>query len=91
MGVSNLEIVTQGNTMEANQSTASYDTRCPQGKSLLGGGVATFNKDIQILTSTPLGDVPGGRWIVNVRTFNGQPVGVNSGVNVRIVCATVDS
>lgn len=84
-----MEVVTDAKILQSNQITASYDTRCPTGKTLLGGGVATFNREIQILSSTPLGDVPGGRWTVTVRTFDNQPVGVDSSVNVRIVCATV--
>jgi len=88
-GVSGWEVVVVGGVLLANQISGGVEATCPAGKKLLGGGVATFNKEIQILTSTPLGDTAGGRWIVSVTTFDGQPVGVDSSVNVRIVCATV--
>lgn len=86
-GVSGHEVVVLGGLLTASQISASFTASCPAGKKLLGGGVATFNQEIQILSSTPLDT--GTSWAVSVRTFDGQPVGVDSSVNVRIICGTV--
>jgi hypothetical protein len=56
---------------------------------LLGGGVATFNSNIAIGSSTPLDS--GERWSVEVHPLNGGTFGGNgdSAVNIRITCARV--
>lgn len=60
---------------------------CPAGKNIIGGGVATFNENIQVLTSTPLDDFQ--RWIVNVEPDDGATFGGGgqSSVIIRMVCA----
>lgn len=78
--------VVVGGTMAAGQSTASVTASCPEGTVVLGGGYATFNKDIQITASTPL-DASPRDWLVSARTYSGNAVVTNSAINVRITCA----
>ena len=83
------EVVLEPGVLASNQSGATFEANCPEGKTVLGGGYAIFNDKIQVMASTPLEDFPR-RWIVTVETFDGSPVGTNSSVNVRIVCAFAD-
>lgn len=78
--------VVVGGIMANGQSTASVTASCPEGTVVLGGGYATFNKDIQITASTPL-DANPRDWLVSARTYSGDPVTANSAINVRITCA----
>lgn len=92
-GIAGWELVTNPGVMLTGEVSKTFDTECPEGKVLLGGGVATFNDDIQIMSSTPIDPgLPGGGdgyWHVQVETFDGQGIGVDSSVNIRITCANV--
>lgn len=91
-GVSGWEVVLVPGVVLPTAAQGEFDVRCPEGKTVMSGGVSTFNANIQVLTSTILGDVPGGRWFVEVKPDDGATFGGGVGgssVNVRIVCAKV--
>ncbi len=87
VGISGYEVVLLGGIMEIGERDGVFQGYCPLGKKVLGGGVATFNKDIKILSSSPLDD--GVQWLVRVTTFSGNNIAVRSAVNLRFVCANV--
>jgi hypothetical protein len=90
-GFAGVHVVLNGYIMRAGDVIAAADTSCPAGEVIVGGGITTFNENIQITTNSPLSD--GGqngaptRWIMSARTFNGQPVATDSSINIRIICA----
>ena len=82
-------IVLLGGIMHVGDRTGDFDVPCPAGKKVLGGGVATFNRQIDIPVSTPTDD--GRRWSVRTQTFDNSPIAVDSSVNIRVTCANVDA
>jgi hypothetical protein len=89
-GITGYEIVTFPHIFEDTQSTFFSQDSCPGGKRILGGGVSTFNDEIYIASSTPLSQAGvTNEWFVSANTFDNQPIGVDSGVIVRLVCANV--
>jgi hypothetical protein len=91
-GISGWEVVVVNGAVLPTDTQGEVDARCPAGKTVMSGGFATFNANIQVLSSTVLGDVPGGRWIVDVKPDDGATFGggaAGSSVIVRIVCAKV--
>lgn len=87
VGISGYEVVLVAGILEIGVRDGFFEANCPLGKKVLGGGVATFNKDIKILSSSPLDD--GGRWFVSTSTYSATNIATRSAVNVRIVCANV--
>lgn len=85
VGISGYEVVLLGGIMEVGAREGFFEVRCPAGKKVLGAGVATFNSDIKVMTSTVLDD--GIRWHVWTKTYSGNGVTVRSAVNVRVSCA----
>jgi hypothetical protein len=89
-GITGYEIVTFPHIFEDTQSTFISQDSCPGGKRILGGGVSTFNDEIYIASSTPLSQAGvTNEWLVSANTFDNQPIGVDSSINVRLVCANV--
>jgi hypothetical protein len=90
-GFAGVHVVLNPYIMKAGDTVASADTTCPDGEVIVGGGVATFNNNIQIMVNSPLADGgetgPPTRWIMSARTFNGMPVNADSSINIRILCA----
>jgi hypothetical protein len=87
-GVSNYQVLLFGEIVQSTDTQGGWTVGCPAGTKILGGGVATFNKNIQIETSTPLDT--GTSWAVSVVPLTGSAFGGSaSAVNIRIVCATV--
>jgi hypothetical protein len=90
-GFAGVHVVVNPYIMAAGATTASADTECPDGEVIVGGGIATFNDDIQIMVNSPLADGdqngPPTRWIMSAQTYSGQPVAANSSINIRILCA----
>lgn len=89
-GVSDYEVVLLGGLVQPTDTSGSFTVTCPDGKKVLGGGVATFNENIQVMTSTPIDT--GASWVVNVEPDDGATFGGSgaSSVNVRVVCAFVE-
>lgn len=87
--VAGYEVVLQGNTFLAADTDESFSAQCPEGKVAIGGGVSFFNNKFQLMSSTPLEGQPRV-WFVTVRTLDGSTAGVNSAVNIRVVCAFAD-
>ncbi len=86
-GITGHEVVTLGGILPVGVRDGSFTLTCPAGKKVLGGGVSTFNKDIQITANTPLDG--GTQWIVNTTTYSGNNIAAVSAVNLRVVCASV--
>ena len=87
VGISGYEVVLVSGIMEIGEREKFVEVKCPAGKRVLGGGVATFNSDIKIMSSSPLDD--GVRWFVQSKTYSGNAVTARSAVNVRVACAIV--
>ncbi len=87
-GISGYEVVLLPGIMEVGDFTGGFSVNCPEGKKVLGGGVATFNKDIQVTADSPLDN--GTTWVVSTRTFSGDAITARSAVNVRVACAFVE-
>jgi hypothetical protein len=89
-GISNYQVVLFGESVQATDTRGEWDVSCPSGTNVLGGGVAVFNKNVEVESSTPLDD--GTTWDVTVAPVTGSTfAGGGSAVNIRIVCATVAS
>jgi hypothetical protein len=88
-GIAGYQVVVFGETVQATDSSGEWEASCPAGKNVLGGGVATFNKNVEIEASTALDDAT--TWDVSVVPLSGTTFGGGGGsaVNIRIVCATV--
>jgi hypothetical protein len=91
VGISDYQVVLDGELVQPTDTSGEFDASCPTGTKILGGGVATFNKNIQIESSTPIDN--GTDWVVSVVPLTGATFGGGgaSSVNIRIVCAKVDS
>ena len=87
VGISGYEVVLLGGILEIGVRDGFFEASCPLGKKVLGGGEATFNRDIKILSSSPSDD--GSRWFVSTTTSSGNNIATRSAANVRIVCANV--
>ena len=90
VGISNHEVVLLGGIVQPTETSKDFTLPCPAGKKVLGGGVATFNKNIQVMASTPVDN--GTTWAVTVEPDDGATFGGSGGssVNIRIVCANVE-
>ena len=87
-GLSGFEFVENPQYLEVGQTQNGWSTPCPEGKKVLGGGVAYFNDDIHVTASTPLDNAT--RWYVTAETYSGKPIAARSSVITRIMCANVD-
>lgn len=89
-GVSGYEIVTHAGTVQPTDTGKDFSVYCPAGKQPLGGGVSTFYKNIQVMSSTPLVFGASNIWFVHVEPFSGATFGgTAASVNIRVVCADV--
>jgi hypothetical protein len=88
-GITGYQVVVFGELVQPTDTSGLWDVSCPAGKNVLGGGMATFNKNIELQASTPLDD--GTTWDVAVVPLSGATFGGSgeSAVNIRIVCANV--
>lgn len=86
-GISGYEVVVFGGVFRRGTRSVSFTVPCPSGKQVLGGGVATFNQQIVVGTSTPVDS--GRSWSVSAWTRDGAAIATDSSVNVRITCAFV--
>jgi hypothetical protein len=90
-GFAGVHVVLNPYVMQPGDTTANVNTECPEGEVIVGGGLATFNDDIQIMTSTPVTvgaeNGPPTRWVVAAQTYSGLPIAAISAINVRILCA----
>ncbi len=91
VGISGYQVVAFGELVAPTDTSGGWEVACPAGKNVLGGGAATFNKNIQVQSSTPLDD--STKWDVDVVPLTGTTFGGTgaSAVNIRIVCADVAS
>jgi hypothetical protein len=90
-GISNYQVVLFGELVQSTDTSGLWQVSCPTGTNVLGGGVATFNKNIEVESSTP--EDGGTLWDVSVVPLTGATFGGAgaSAVNIRIVCAKVAS
>jgi Collagen triple helix repeat (20 copies) len=90
-GLSSYQVVLSGGVVQPTDGSGSFTASCPAATNVLGGGVATFNKNIEVETSSPLDN--GNDWEVEVVPLTGTTFGGTgpSAVNIRIICATVAS
>jgi hypothetical protein len=86
-GLSGFQVVLGGEIVQSTDNSGTFDVSCPAGKHVLGGGVATYNTNIQVESSTPLDD--GTDWEVTVVPKTGSAFGGSGAqaVNIRITCA----
>lgn len=86
-GLAGIEVVVFPGIVQPGDTQGRFLAPCPPGKVVLGGGVAVFNENIRVLTSTPVDT--GTDWSVVVRPFAGATFGGAgpSAVNIRTVCA----
>jgi hypothetical protein len=91
VGISGYQVVVFGESVQPTDTSGNFTVPCPAGTNVLGGGAATFNKNIQVQTSTPLDN--STQWNVAVVPLTGTMFGGSgaSAVNIRIVCANVAS
>jgi hypothetical protein len=91
VGISGYQVLVFGESVQPTDTSGNFTVTCPAAKNVLGGGAATFNKNIQVQTSTPLDN--GAQWNVAVVPLTGTTFGGSgaSAVNIRIVCANVAS
>jgi hypothetical protein len=85
-GISGYQVVNDIHVLFGNTSSSTFVSTCPAGKRILGGGTITFNKKVQVLASYPDGV---NRWVSQVTTYSGVPIGVHTPVHTRMVCANV--
>jgi hypothetical protein len=91
-GISDYQELVFPEIVQPTDTSGEWEESCPPGTDILGGGVATFNKNIQIQASTPLDDKT--EWSVSVVPLTGTNFGGGAGgsaVNIRITCAKVSS
>ena len=89
VGISGYHVVLLAGAVQPDDTSGSFTADCPPGESVLGGGVATFLRNIHVLSSTPVDD--GRSWSVHVEPVTGNVFGgMPASVNVRIVCADVE-
>jgi hypothetical protein len=88
-GVSGYQFVFFGGFVQSTDTSGSFNVPCPAGKKVFGGGVSTFNANIQVTASSP--DDSTTSYFVNVTPKTGTQFGGTgqSAVNVRVVCANV--
>lgn len=85
-GVSGHQIYNSIHVLLGSTSGATFTATCPSGKRVLGGGVITFNKKVQVLSSYPSSST---QWTAQVTTYSGAPLGTHTPVHLRLVCANV--
>jgi len=85
-GVSGQVMFTGIHVLLGSQVTSTFTTSCPAGKKLLGGGVVTFNKKVQVLSSAPASTTA---WTAQVTTYSGSPIGTHTAVHIKLICANV--
>jgi len=87
-GISGHHVVPKADTLPGNKPNATFVHTCPEGEVILGGGVVLFDNRVQLMGSYP---VSPNAWVADVRTFDGQPIGLDKPVHLRLVCAKVAS
>lgn len=85
-GISGHQVVQGVHVLLGSRSSSTFTTVCPAGKRVLGGGVVTFDKRVQVLTSAP---TTANQWTASVTTYSGAPIGTHTAVHLRIICANV--
>ncbi len=85
-GISGHQVVLGIHVLLGSSTSATFNDTCPSGKRVIGGGVVTFNKKVQVLASAPTSSTT---WTTQVTTYSGTPIGTHTPVHARIICANV--